>query len=323
MQRTRQKNRERSPDLIITADIHLRDDTPRCRTDDYWKAQSSKIRFIRDLQEKYRVPICDGGDLLDKWKSSPYLEGWSIDNLPEGIITVPGNHELPEHNINRLNKSSLNVLAKARKIQIIQTDNFLFKSNLMFCGFPFGTSLETINEISKKIDYMKKDKTIGGENYKFIAIIHILTYESQNLWPGLESIDGASLLRKMKGFDLIITGHNHQPFTIKYGDQLLVNPGSMMRMKADQIDHRPRVYLWYADTNEVEPVYLPIELGVVSREHLEKQEKKNERMEAWVESLEGTLECCFDVVENVEKFFGLNNTRDPVRTLLRKAMEKI
>ena len=121
--RTRTQNK--IPAAIITADMHLRDTVPKCRTDDYWKAQSAKLQSIRDLQEQYQVPILDGGDMLDTWKSSPYLEGWAIDNLPDGIITVPGNHELPYHNVNRLDRSSLNVLGKAGKITILENNTFI------------------------------------------------------------------------------------------------------------------------------------------------------------------------------------------------------
>lgn len=310
------------PSAIITADLHLRDTAPKCRTDDYWKAQNGKIKFIRELQQQYQVPILDGGDLLDTWKSSPYLEGWAIDNLPDGIITVPGNHELPYHNVDRLGRSSLNVLGKAKKIQIVQVGDPLFKSNLMFYGFPFGTSSEAINEISEKIMNLKEDKKIEKENYKFVAICHILVYEKENLWPGLETISAMALLRKLKGFDLMVTGHNHLSFTVRYGEQLLVNPGSMMRMTADQVNHKPRVYLWYAETNEVEPIYLPIEQGVISRKHIEQQTQRNERMEAFVNQLDKQYTVDLDFKANIEKYFELHSTQDSVRQLTMDVLEE-
>ena len=43
--------KQRCPNLILTADWHLREDQPVCRTDDFWKAQWAKIDFINDLAE--------------------------------------------------------------------------------------------------------------------------------------------------------------------------------------------------------------------------------------------------------------------------------
>ena len=61
-----------------------------------------------------------------------------------------------------------------------------------------------------------------------------------------------------------------------------MNPGSIYRMEASQENHKPRVYLWYAETNTVEPVYIPIESGVISREHLETKEERDIRINAFI-----------------------------------------
>ena len=68
----------RTADAIITADIHLRETSPQCRTDDYWKAQEDKIEFLKELQHKHHdCPILDGGDLFDQWKPSPMFSAVS------------------------------------------------------------------------------------------------------------------------------------------------------------------------------------------------------------------------------------------------------
>jgi hypothetical protein len=45
--------------------------------------------------------------------------------------------------------------------------------------------------------------------------------------------------------------------------------------------------LWYAQSNTLEPVFVPIEEGVMSREHIAVAEHKDERISAFVESLSG------------------------------------
>ena len=55
---------KKTPSAILTADIHLRDDIPICRTDDYWRSMWQKVKFISKLQKQYQVPVLDAGDLF-------------------------------------------------------------------------------------------------------------------------------------------------------------------------------------------------------------------------------------------------------------------
>ena len=83
------------PTAILTGDIHLRDDQPVCRTDEYFAAQHRKIKWLRELQEKHDCPVFDAGDLFSRSKPSHFLLQWAIQELPERFHTIPGNHDLP------------------------------------------------------------------------------------------------------------------------------------------------------------------------------------------------------------------------------------
>ena len=60
----------KTPDAIITSDWHLRETTPRCRTDNFWETQWEKIKFIKRIQKEieydsgYPIPILHAGDIL-------------------------------------------------------------------------------------------------------------------------------------------------------------------------------------------------------------------------------------------------------------------
>jgi hypothetical protein len=45
------------PTAILTADWHLRDTQPICRTDDFWESQWIKANYIMELQRKYGCPV--------------------------------------------------------------------------------------------------------------------------------------------------------------------------------------------------------------------------------------------------------------------------
>jgi hypothetical protein len=47
----------------------------------------------------------------------------------------------------------------------------------------------------------------------------------------------------------------------------------------------PRVYVWDKDTNSIDTILVPIEDGVITRDHIESVESKDSRIMAFVESL--------------------------------------
>jgi len=119
----RTKTRKKEPDAILTADWHLREDTPTCRTDDFWEAQWNKVDQICQLQVKYNdCPILHAGDLFDHWKPSPFLLSTALLYLPEigrEFWTIYGNHDLPNHSIELAKKTGMMTLVNALAIEIL------------------------------------------------------------------------------------------------------------------------------------------------------------------------------------------------------------
>lgn len=291
MKRTKHKH----PDAILCSDFHLREDRPTCRTDNYWETQWIKVGFIRGLQEEYNnCPVYHAGDLFNYWKPSPHLLSETIKYLPWRFHTVYGQHDLPQHNMDLADKCGIYTLATANTLTAYLEGSWGTE--------PYGDPAVQLNG-------------------RKVHVWHIMTYQGKKLWPGQTNPTASKLLRKYPQFDLIITGDNHKPFVEEYEGRLLVNPGSMMRMSADQIDHRPRVYLWYADTNTVEPIYLPIEKSVVSREHIEHQEQRNERIDAFVSRLDEDWKVELDFEENLRRFAEKNRIRQSVMDIVYKATE--
>ncbi len=101
----RTNKKELNPDLILTADWHLRDETPPCRIDDFQQAQWDKINEVSSLQRKYNCPVLHAGDLFHYWKPSPWLISKAIQELPGRFFSVAGQHDLPQHSLDLLNKS--------------------------------------------------------------------------------------------------------------------------------------------------------------------------------------------------------------------------
>jgi len=210
--------------------------------------------------------------------------------LPDNFYSIYGQHDLPQHNWELRDKSGLHALSIAGRIKVLN-------------GFHYG---------------MTPDNTgILVEYERIICVWHHMTYILPP-FPGATGGQADRLLAKYSGYDLIITGDNHQSFWTNYGKQLLVNPGSLTRQDADQINFKPRVALWYARTNTIQWVNIPIHYGVITREHIEVKERRDARIEAFVSRLDGEWEVGVSFEQNLKEFLNVNNIREPVKEIVYK-----
>lgn len=288
MKRTKQPTKATA---ILTADWHLREDTPLCRADNYWEAQWKKVQFVSELQEKHDCPVLHAGDLFNHWKPSPYLLSKTIRNIPNDFWTVYGNHDLPQNSLDMKERSGVDTLLTSKVIRLLD-------------GVHWG-----------------QEEILLSDSILNILVWHTMTYQGKEPWPGCPDPNSRQLLRKYKEPVLILTGHNHVPFVEEYQGRILVNPGALMRMSADQGDFKPRVYLWYQATNTAQPVYLPIEENVISRQHIEQVKQKDERITAFVEKLntDWTTEVSFR--KNLENFLSSNSISANVESIIWQSLE--
>jgi predicted phosphodiesterase len=298
MERTRNIKK---PDLILTADWHLREDTPVCWIGDFDEEQWNSVLFVNRLQAQYDCPVIHAGDLFNHWKPSPYLLTRTIKYLPKRFYTIYGQHDLPQHNLDLAIKSGINTLEQAGVLKIM-------------AGCHFG------QEPPKEPNNWTLLPMIGSKPIS-ILVWHHLTYITPP-FPGATGGNAISILMKYSQFDLIVTGDNHQSFSTGSNiANILVNPGSLTRQTADQIDFQPRVALWYAEDNKIVWINIPIAKDVISREHIEKVEQRDARIDAFVSSFKEDYEVGLSFEQNLEEFFNKNNVRDSVKQIIYESIE--
>lgn len=286
------------PTFIITGDWHLQDSSPVCRLDNFRETQKSKLQFISELSDRYRCSVIHSGDLFDYWKASPELLTFAFKYLPNDFRTIYGNHDLPQHNFELAYKSGIATMEEANRLQIPPG------------GFHWGK--EPDGETFTLYENRFKRK---------IAVWHVFTFQGTIPWPGCTSLNAKQILKKYPMYDLIITGDNHETFVEKYRGRLLVNPGSIFRLTAKQVNHKPCVFLYYAETNTVKPVYIPIEENVISREHIEKIEQRDNRIDAFISSLTGEFNAGLNFKENLIRFYHKNKTEQDIINTINKFLE--
>ena len=301
-------------DAIVGADLHIREDTPVARTDDYLSAQFGKMAFIQKLcKDSNNAPFLCGGDLFHNWKPSPWLLSKCLEFLPAMTIVVPGQHDLAQHSLAELPKTGLQTLAQAGRVTIL-TNGFAraLSDSTMVYGWAYGEAAKDITR-----------GELSSTGMRRILLWHRLTCYKDQPWPDAGADKPHTLFRSLPGYDLILTGDNHQQFHVEStdGKRHLVNPGSMMRMSADQKDFEPAVYGWCAKNNSVTRIPLPIKKGVVSREHLnkEKKETRDLRMSAYIKRAQKSYETKLSFIENLKVHIKKNRIGKEVEKLIWEA----
>lgn len=283
-------------DAILTADWHLRDSQPVARKDNYFQVMIGKIKWVSDLQQKHNCPVLHAGDLFHTWKSSPFLLAAVMNILPDQFYTVAGNHDLKNHSIDLLDQTGLAVLQEAGSIELINKETKNIDYGTSLTGFSYGDSIQNKNST--------------------ILLCHEMIYQSPEYWQQDNGSQALAFLKKHKGYQLIVTGHNHKPFTAQHEGRLLVNPGSLMRMTADQKDYKPRVYLWNKESNTVKIEYIPIDKDAVEVTYLEKSKERDERMESFINRLQSSTEIGLSFEKNLENYLANNRVRSSVKAII-------
>ncbi len=292
------------PSALLAADYHLRDSQPLCRGDDFISAMISTSKFISDICEEHKIPLLIAGDIFDHWKPSPRLLSLAIEYMPK-FIAIPGQHDLPEHNLLLHHKSGLAVLEAAGVAIVLNNPRgeiylpekeWADQSNWMVVGFPYGSKPALLGNIKRRYPSRRK-----------VCMIHQLISHIVHPFPGADAPTARGILGDLKGYDFILSGDNHQQFTLSHRSQLLVNPGSIFRTKADQIDHTPAVYLWSAEDNSFEKILLPVENDIITRDHLDQQEEKDQRIDDYIERMKSDYEIELSFENNMREHIRLNH----------------
>jgi hypothetical protein len=275
------------PVAFFTADWHLREDQPEAWTGaDYWTEQEKAVDFCVDLAHKFRVPLVVAGDIFHHWRPSPRLLAWTLKKLApptDLFIAIPGQHDLPAHDLNEIHRSGAGVLSEVLNVNYIPARDDLFQLVPWGCDIPKSPEPHVI------------------------VICHTMTYKGKPPFPGAPPEGEADrFICKHKGWRLIVAGDNHQSFVVENPPHgTLLSPGSLMRMTAAQISHKPAVWL-LTDADELYPFYIPQVDGAITRDHLDRVAEHDERMDAFVKRISDGMEVGLSFEDNLKRFIAAN-----------------
>jgi DNA repair exonuclease SbcCD nuclease subunit len=269
---------------IISADWHLRADRPRCRLDTDWEAsQECIVSYIVSMAEKYSAPLVIVGDVFDTPTVphrivSMFLK--HVDDVDEGVYVLPGQHDLPYHQWKNVESSAFGNLW-----------------TLTASPWQHATGIRDVGALGSRELWGDPPLTDAGP----ILFLHTLVFPSaKDLPPNVEARTAAELLAEYPKARWIFTGDYHRAFHYEKAGRHVVNPGCITRQAADFKDYAPQVWIVDTDAGTVEAIQLPEVGDVVTDEYLRREEEREERISAFVETVKKSEGLTLDFLANVE-----------------------
>ena len=262
-------------------DLHITARTPETRTDDYTEAIFEKFFKAIDIFENNGCQnVLCGGDFFDTEKE-PY---WITNKLVEyfnnkmwarknWFYSVAGQHDEINHTLKLENTPYQNLVVSGCIIHLGKTP------------VKFGDEDEEIYVYGSS--WGEKVPRILNPDATNILVTHDLLVK-EKIWEGQENVKyGVDFLKENK-FDFILCGDNHKPFTEHYRGRLLLMGGSLGRLKSDQQDYQPHVYIIDTDKpGDFEKIKVPLKNKRVFAvtEKIKKKANKKE-LEKFIKTLD-------------------------------------
>lgn len=237
--------------IALTADWHSKTDNPICRLDNYFDTLMGKIDWIH-AQIGSDGKVLAAGDIFDTGKPQSYLKMYKamVDRM-RNTKTIAGNHDISYRTMAYVDETAYGALSAITGMHI--DEPFILDDYYEVHPFNFGEPIE-------------HRKPYFGR--KMLAMTHQFVWDKKV--PFDAGINALDLMIEYPEYDIILSGDNHQHFIVEFEGRTLVNPGSLMRMDADQIDYQPKLVILEDGKITVQDV--PIAPDVVSRKHLEIRE---------------------------------------------------
>lgn len=297
---------------LFCSDLHLSLTPPIFRSNepDWLAAQQRPLDELTALQEKHDCPIFCAGDIFDKWNSPAELINFAMGHLPY-MHCIPGQHDLPEHDLGQIERSAYWTLVKASIIHDMSETVVYHEEGLMIYPFCYG----------KKITLFK-----GNKKIKPIAIIHEYNWVPGHVYQeevAAKSQHVDSGRREFEGYDIVVSGDNHSAFSVLLGKTQFVNCGTFMQRKSDEWTYAPSVWMLLADGQMVQhPLMTSYDkhLDITKAERLERDNEDID-LSSLIDGLGKLGKCTLDFADAVKHHLAKYPVDKRVERRIFKAME--
>lgn len=283
--------------MIITADWHIRNTKPRCRLDENWnETQKKALKQIYEIATNKDADVYVVGDVFHSNTDTSFQNIQMVQELANNLghlYILAGNHDLPYHSSENLNKSAIGVL---------------------FCT-------ESVTKIPNTSEISASNFDEENEN-KEIIFKHILCFpDNKSIPPNVSAVTAAELLEQYNKARWIFIGDYHHSFHYEKNGRHVINPGCLLRQASDMKDYQCGVY--YVDTEKEIIEFIPIhdDEELVNDDYIIRENERDERIESFVNKLKDVEFISLDFLDNVEKALLQNNISDDLKNCVKELME--
>lgn len=293
--------------FINFSDSHLRKQIPRCRLDTDWIAfQEGQLQFIADEANKRGCCIIHNGDIFNNAVVSDEIVNMFLKFAPkveQGVYFIAGNHDLLQHSLRNINESSIRLLISIA--ESMESPYLRPMQELPISWAHFGQEIQKPNTD--------------------ILFLHRLVFKTpKDLPPNVDAITAQDLLDEYSQYKWIFTGDAHSPFIYKSKDgRYVVNPGHMNRQKIDELS-APLCYFVDTDKELIETILIPDDIELVTDSYTKKEEERETRIEAFVETVQSTEDISLSFIDNIEKALEENKSvlNEKTVSVIRELIEE-
>ena len=264
--------------ISCCSDQHWTDRKPKNRTDSYFTTVMGKLKQEYEIAKEEGCSfIIFPGDLFDSFKESHFVVQsiiYLMNSYPDiSALCVSGQHDRKFHN-DDLSGTALETLIAAGCVTLLTDDPYIYNT-VAFYGANWA------EEIPEIVTPAKLN----------VLVIHKMILGDERLWEAQEGGTWANHILLKTKYDLVVSGDNHQQFTVSKKKRHLVNLGSMVRSNISQLNHKPAVVVYDTESKEIDIIDLDVRpfQEVMMVERAEKEKERNLALEAFVHSLKDTI----------------------------------
>lgn len=294
--------------FICTADWHLRATRPRCRIDNDWiETQMLALSQLVKISREKDAPIIVVGDLFHSNSDTSFECISMVQKLADvlgELYILAGNHDLPYHSSENIDKSAIGILLKSENV---------FPISEFFKKWHWNTD-EKIRYSASNFD--EKD----NENAE-IVFKHVLTIPEEEKPSFVDCETPETLLEKFPNAKWIFTGDYHRNFHYEKKGRHVVNSGCLIRQVSDFKDYQCGVYFVDTDKNIVEFIFIIDNEELIDDSYITKENEREQRIDNFVNKLQKTQSISFDFIDNVKKSMKENEFTKDLENMVNELME--
>jgi DNA repair exonuclease SbcCD nuclease subunit len=300
---------------ILISDIHLCHTKPAARSPEpnWYDAMANILDQVKTLQQDFKCEVICAGDIFERWNSPPELVNFAIEHLPDDMYAIPGQHDLPYHNMDDIHKSAYWTLVEAGKITHLSREECL-DFGIVY-PFPFGVELETCCPV---LEEKQRDRIPIR-----LAVAHKYIWIKGCNYPGAPQSGHITAIKDFaSSYDVCLFGDNHQSFMTMMGKSVVWNNGVLIRRKSDESSYLLRVGL-LQDNGSVKPFLLDDteEKWLVDAEASEAASEHAESLDDFLDGLDRMVDSHFDFKEAVIRYIKQDEMDEHTKQVILEVLE--